>query len=98
MRLAEKEESMLEKDLIFEQVCRLVDRVHKKADTGKSDTLHLAKNVSMQLKLLLMCSKKPLKVGKQLFSKCIIVYGKCNAHVHMGLQGIRCLSGLGVIS
>lgn len=36
---------MLEKDLIFEQVCRLADRVKFKADSGKSDTLHLAKNV-----------------------------------------------------
>ena len=49
MRLAEKEESMLEKDLIFEQVCRLADRVHKKADTGKEDTLYLAKNVSRRV-------------------------------------------------
>ncbi|ELU12496.1 hypothetical protein CAPTEDRAFT_228195 [Capitella teleta] len=46
IRLAEKEESMLEKDLIFEQVCRLADRVKFKADSGKSDTLHLAKNVN----------------------------------------------------
>ena len=45
MRLAEKEESLLEKDLIFEQVARLSERVRKKADAGKGDTLSLAKKV-----------------------------------------------------
>lgn len=44
-RLAEKEEQMLEKDLIFEQVNRLVDRVKNKAEGGKEDTLELAKKV-----------------------------------------------------
>lgn len=46
-RLAEKEEHLLEKDLIFEQVNRLVDRVKNKAEGGKEDTLELAKKVSM---------------------------------------------------
>ena len=45
VRLADKEEQMLEKDLIFEQVVRLSDRVKKKAESGKNDTLNLAKNV-----------------------------------------------------
>ena len=45
VRLAEKEESLLEKDLIFEQVARLSERVRKKADAGKGDTLSLAKKV-----------------------------------------------------
>ena len=45
IRLAEKEESLLEKDLIFEQVCRLCERVRGKADAGKDDTLMLAKKV-----------------------------------------------------
>ena len=44
-RLAEKEETLLEKDLIFEQVTRLVTRVRGKAETGKEDTLDLAKKV-----------------------------------------------------
>ena len=44
-RLAEKEENLLEKDLIFEQVNRLVDRVKNKAEGGKEDTLELAKKV-----------------------------------------------------
>ena len=46
VRLAEKEESLLEKDLIFEQVTRLSNRVKNKADSGKTDTLNLAKDVS----------------------------------------------------
>ena len=53
MRLAEKEESLLEKDLIFEQVTRLSNRVKTKADSGKTDTLNLAKDVSVYYQLLL---------------------------------------------
>ena len=44
-RLAEKEEQLLEKELISEQVTRLADRVKKRAETGKDDTLDLAKKV-----------------------------------------------------
>lgn len=46
MRLAEKEEHLLEKDLILEQVNRLTERVKNKAEGGREDTLTLAKNVS----------------------------------------------------
>lgn len=46
MRLAEKEEHLLEKDLIYEQVTRLAERVKKKAESGKEDTLELAKKVN----------------------------------------------------
>lgn len=46
-RLAEKEERLLEKDLIFEQVERLVARTGNKAKVGKDDTLNLAKSVSL---------------------------------------------------
>ena len=49
VRLAGKEESLLEKDLIFEQVTRLCDRVKNKAESGKTDTLNLAKDVSFCL-------------------------------------------------
>lgn len=45
-RLSEKEEQLLEKDLIFEQVTRLAGRVRGKAETGKDDTLDLAKRVN----------------------------------------------------
>ncbi|KAK6488012.1 coiled-coil domain-containing protein 146-like [Huso huso] len=46
VRLGEKEELLLEKDLIYEQVTRLSQRVRTKAENGKQDTLALAKNVN----------------------------------------------------
>ena len=45
VRLANKEEKLLEKALIYEEVNRLSERTKKKADTGKEDTLNLAKKV-----------------------------------------------------
>uniref|UniRef100_A0A3P8ZVE5 Coiled-coil domain containing 146 n=1 Tax=Esox lucius TaxID=8010 RepID=A0A3P8ZVE5_ESOLU len=42
-RLAEREEQLLEKDLVFEQVSRLSQRIRAKAENGKQDTLDLAK-------------------------------------------------------
>ena len=51
LRLAEKEEKLLEKDLIFEEVTRLADRTKKKSETGKEDTLELAKKVGYYQKI-----------------------------------------------
>jgi len=45
VRLANKEEQSLEKDMIYQQVCRLTDRVAAKVNAGKDDTLLLAKKV-----------------------------------------------------
>lgn len=45
-RLAGKEENSLEKDLILEQVNRLIERLSTKVDAGKDDTLSLAKKVN----------------------------------------------------
>ncbi|XP_034143838.1 coiled-coil domain-containing protein 146 isoform X2 [Esox lucius] len=45
-RLAEREEQLLEKDLVFEQVSRLSQRIRAKAENGKQDTLDLAKMVN----------------------------------------------------
>ena len=45
IRLATKEEHLLEKDLIFEQVCRITERHHTRAKAGKEDTVTLAKKV-----------------------------------------------------
>lgn len=45
-RLSSKEEQSLEKDLILEQVQRLIERLSTKADAGKDDTLALAKKVN----------------------------------------------------
>jgi len=50
VRLAEKEEQSLEKDLIYQQVCRLTDRVSAKVDADKDDTLLLAKKVGLDIK------------------------------------------------
>ncbi|XP_031676491.1 LOW QUALITY PROTEIN: coiled-coil domain-containing protein 146-like [Oncorhynchus kisutch] len=44
--LAEREELLLEKDLVFEQVTRLSQRIRAKAENGKQDTLQLAKKVN----------------------------------------------------
>ncbi|ESO92075.1 hypothetical protein LOTGIDRAFT_121573 [Lottia gigantea] len=46
LRLAETEEQLLEKALIFEQTNRIVGRIKGKAESGKEDTLNLAKNVN----------------------------------------------------
>lgn len=53
LRLAEKEEKLLEKDLIFEEVTRLADRTKKKSETGKEDTLELAKKVCLQNSIII---------------------------------------------
>lgn len=52
LRLAEKEEKLLEKALIYEEVNRLSERTKKKAETGKEDTLNLAKKVSISISIV----------------------------------------------
>ena len=44
--MSTKEEQSLEKDLILEQVSRLIERLSTRADAGKDDTLSLAKKVN----------------------------------------------------
>lgn len=44
--MSTKEEQSLEKDLIVEQVTRLIERLSTKVDAGKDDTLALAKKVN----------------------------------------------------
>ncbi|XP_067915346.1 coiled-coil domain-containing protein 146 isoform X3 [Heterodontus francisci] len=46
LKLARKEEQLLEKDLISDQVTRLSERINAKAMNGKQDTLTLAKKVN----------------------------------------------------
>eukprot|EP00112_Aurelia_sp_Birch-Aquarium-sp1_P005509 Seg1627.3 transcript_id=Seg1627.3/GoldUCD/mRNA.D3Y31 product="Coiled-coil domain-containing protein 146" protein_id=Seg1627.3/GoldUCD/D3Y31 len=73
-RLAEKEEKMLEKELIHEEVTRLLDRTKKKAETGKDDTLKLAKKVNeiqakikdMTRKMMAMVSELSMNQAKAL--------------------------------
>ena len=45
--LAGKEEKLLECELVFEQSARLTDRLDKKVDSGKGDSLMLAKKVKL---------------------------------------------------
>lgn len=49
IRLARKEEMLLDKDLVFDQASRLANRVHKKVNAGQDDSLTLAKKVSQRL-------------------------------------------------
>ncbi len=53
MHLTDKEAQLLEMELVYEQVTRLSQRYQMKAENGKEDTLHLAKEVSLQTDLLL---------------------------------------------
>ena len=53
MRLAEQEELLLEKELVYDQVTRLSRRIRAKAENGKQDTLDLAKKVRVCLSLSL---------------------------------------------
>ncbi|CAJ0960959.1 unnamed protein product [Ranitomeya imitator] len=46
LRLAEKEENLLEKDFLYEHISRLSDRIRIKAENGKEDTLVLAKKMN----------------------------------------------------
>lgn len=45
-KLTYREEQLLEKELIHEQVNRLSEKLKARSDTGKTDTLALAKKVS----------------------------------------------------
>ncbi|XP_075782837.1 coiled-coil domain-containing protein 146 [Pelodiscus sinensis] len=46
IQLVQKEERLLEKDFIYEQVSRLTDRLRTKTENGKEDTLILAKRMN----------------------------------------------------
>ena len=75
MRLAEKEEKLLEKDLVFEEVSRLTERTKKKAETGKEDTLNLAKKASISLTI---CVVVTLVVGYTKFNQIAL---NCNLSI-----------------
>ncbi|XP_033110097.1 coiled-coil domain-containing protein 146-like [Anneissia japonica] len=65
IRLAEKEEQLLEKDLIFDQVCKLAERVNQKMDSGKVHTLNLAKEVNdLQAKIKAVTRKMMAQVSE----------------------------------
>ncbi|CAI9716280.1 Hypothetical predicted protein [Octopus vulgaris] len=52
VRLSNMEKQLMEKDLLIKQVTHLLERTKHKADTGKDDTLKLAKSINdMQRKI-----------------------------------------------
>ncbi|XP_062990270.1 coiled-coil domain-containing protein 146 [Elgaria multicarinata webbii] len=46
IQLAQKEEKLLEKDFIYEQVSRLTEKINTKAENSRQDTLTLAKKMN----------------------------------------------------
>ncbi|GAB1597782.1 hypothetical protein Ahia01_000054900 [Argonauta hians] len=46
VRLTNIEKEMMEKELLIKQVTRLLERIKRKSDQGKEDTLKLAKNIN----------------------------------------------------
>nr|XP_035928195.1 coiled-coil domain-containing protein 146-like [Halichoerus grypus] len=71
LQLAKKEEKLLEKDFIYEQVSRLTDRLCSKAQAYKQDTLLLAKkmNVVCAIYSFLLISGSSLKYVTCQFSQ-----------------------------
>lgn len=53
LELVQKEEKLLETDIVYEQVSQLTDRIRAMAEDGKQDTLLLAKRVRRALHILL---------------------------------------------
>lgn len=52
VELVQKEEKLLEADFLYEHVSRLTDRIRATAESGKQDTLLLAKRVRRALHAL----------------------------------------------
>lgn len=68
-RLAEQEQKLLEKELILEEETRLTDRVSKKVELGKSDTLQLAKQVNEYQRKLRDAAPKMMAIVAELSMK-----------------------------
>ncbi|XP_015208078.2 coiled-coil domain-containing protein 146 [Lepisosteus oculatus] len=66
IRLAEREEQLLEKELVYEQVTRLSQRIRAKADNGKHDTLALAKKVNQLQSKIKETTRKMMAVVSEL--------------------------------
>lgn len=45
MQVGEREQQMLERELLYEQICRLNDRIQKKVDVHKDTALSVAQQV-----------------------------------------------------
>ncbi|XP_060770257.1 coiled-coil domain-containing protein 146 isoform X1 [Neoarius graeffei] len=66
VQLAAKEAELLEKELIYEQVTRLSEHIRTKADSGREDTLRLAKKVNEFRTRIKDCTKKQMAVVSEL--------------------------------
>ncbi|KAJ8382048.1 hypothetical protein SKAU_G00028260 [Synaphobranchus kaupii] len=64
--LAEQEEQLLEKELVYDQVTQLSQRIRAKAEDGKQDTLDLAKKVNELQSQLKDTTKKLMSAVSEL--------------------------------
>ncbi|XP_012505798.1 PREDICTED: coiled-coil domain-containing protein 146 [Propithecus coquereli] len=69
LQLAKEEEKLLEKDFIYEQVCRLTDRLCSKTQACKQDTLFLAKKMNGYQKRIKDATEKMMALVAELSMK-----------------------------
>ncbi|XP_036285528.1 coiled-coil domain-containing protein 146 [Pipistrellus kuhlii] len=69
VQLAKKEEQLLEKDFIYEQVSRLTDRICSKTEASKEDTLLLAKKMNGYQKKIKNATEKLMALVAELSMK-----------------------------
>nr|XP_012321989.1 coiled-coil domain-containing protein 146 isoform X4 [Aotus nancymaae] len=69
LQLAKKEEKLLEKDFIYEQVSRLTDRLSSRTQACKQDTLLLAKKMNGYQKRIKNATEKMMAVVAELSMK-----------------------------
>nr|XP_019600102.1 PREDICTED: coiled-coil domain-containing protein 146 isoform X2 [Rhinolophus sinicus] len=98
LQLAKKEEQLLEKDFIYEQVSRLTDRLCSKTQACKQDTLLLAKKMNGYQKKIKDATEKMMAVVAELSMKQALAIElqkevkekedfifSCNARIEKGL-------------
>ncbi|XP_007889091.1 coiled-coil domain-containing protein 146 isoform X1 [Callorhinchus milii] len=66
LQLARKEEQLLEKDLICEQVRRFCERIRRKTENGKQATLDLAKQINELQRKIREITRKMMSVVSEL--------------------------------
>ncbi|XP_045684265.1 coiled-coil domain-containing protein 146 [Phyllostomus hastatus] len=69
LHLAKKEEQLLEKDFIYEQVSQLSERLHSKTQASKEDTLLLAKKMNSYQKKIKDATEKMMALVAELSMK-----------------------------
>ncbi|KAM8771325.1 coiled-coil domain-containing protein 146 isoform 3-T3 [Rhynchonycteris naso] len=69
LQLAKKEEQLLEKDFIYEQVSRLTDRICSQTEANKKDTLLLAKKMNGYQKKIKGATEKLMALVAELSMK-----------------------------